>query len=119
MNKNVFLGLDKSGKYCCLLKTLASMEMIKNNLAELDESDFVHDSTNWNGCDETERTLEIKNLEIVGKPLFLPHALIFSGYDYDHGHEYQWEFAVTKICATNRKGLSSVMPFIKGGTRDY
>ena len=90
-----------------------------NNLADLDESDFIHDSTNWGGCDETKRTLEIENLEVVGKPLFLPHSLVFSGYDYDHGHKYEWEFVVTKICATNRKGFSSLKPFIKGGTRDY
>lgn len=116
MNKNVFIGLDESGKYCCILKTLASMEMIKNNLDDLEDDDFVHDSTNWLGRDETERTLEIKNLEIAGKPLFLPHALVFSGRDEDY-HGYEWEFVVTTICATKRKGFSSVKPFEKA--RDY
>lgn len=118
MDKNLFIGFDESGKYCCLLKTLASMEMIKNNLADLEEDDFVHDSTNWRGCDKTERTLKIMDLEIAGKPLFLPHALVFSGFDYDDP-EYAWEFVVTKICATKKKGFSSVKPFVEGGTRDF
>lgn len=116
MKKNLFLGIDKSGEYCCLLYTLASFETIKENAAELDESDFVHDATNWSGCDELERTMQIKGIEPHGRPFYLPHSLEFSGEDFDMGHRYGWSFTVCKIQAVRKKGYYHAL---KGIPRDF
>ena len=105
MKKNTFLGIDRTGKYCCILLSHLDLDTIKNHLADLEESDFEHDSTDWNGCDDYRRTLQIKNLELTGRSIFLPHCLVFSGTDNDMGHSYDWKFEVKTIAETNERSI--------------
>ena len=118
MKKNTFLGLDGSGEYCCLLYSHLSYDVISNNLADLEEDDFTHDSTNWNGCDEVTRTIGIKNLSLTGRKLYLPHTLVFSGEDDDMGHSYGWVFRVSCIAETNDIHIHKPAP-VYPGPRDY
>lgn len=97
MKKTRFIGFDKTGNYCCLLKSPLSFEQIKDNLYDLEVDDFIHRSTNWNGCDSLERILTFQGLRLTGRSVDLPQELVFEGEDHDMGHSYQWSFSVTRI----------------------
>lgn len=118
MKKNTYIGLDKNGKHCCLLYSHLSYDVINNNLADLEEDDFVHDCTNWCGCDEVDRTLHAKNLSLTGRKIYLPHNLDFCGYDDDMGHRYSWEFSVSCIAETTDVHVHKAAPTYPG-PRDY
>lgn len=93
MKKHVMLGV--TGNQCCLLISLLSFSSLTPE--EVEASDFIHDSTNWCGCDSIERTLKLKKLVATGNKITLPHHITFHGYDEDWGHTYPWEFRVNEI----------------------
>lgn len=97
MKKNTFVGFNKDGSRCCLLHTFLTFNVIKNNLADLEESDFVHDATCWDGCDTPERTADIAKLKLTGKRVELPRALVYVGTDVDMGVPLNWMFEVSCI----------------------
>lgn len=102
MKKNAYLGIDCTGKYCCILKTFLSFKQMSENAKDIEASDFLHESTNWNGRDEVKRTLKIKNWKI-DHCIILPQPIIFSGSDYDTGYEYPWTFVVASIAEVVKK----------------
>lgn len=118
MKKNTFIGIDKSGQYCCLLLSHLDFDVIRNNLADLEEDDFAHDCTNWGGCDSQERTLQTKHLELTGRLVRLPHALVYSGTDFDMGRAENWDFEVAAIAETTDQHKHLPAPAIPG-PRDY
>ena len=101
MKKNTFIGMDEFGR-CCVLKSLADFDQLCANANDIVSDDFVHSSTNWSGCDEVQRTLRIKGLELNKRILKLPKPIIFCGRDYDMGHTYPWSFKVLYIYETNQ-----------------
>lgn len=95
MKKIKYLGVN--GQYCCILLCHLPFEVLNEHATELESSDFIHDSTDWCGCDLIARTLEEENLILSGRSIKLNKPLIFEGEDCDMGHEYPWYFAVKEI----------------------
>lgn len=93
-----YIGADNAGtKYGCILKSPYTLdEFLKEGKVEQD--DFIHDATNWNGLDEIERTLELEHLELTGRGLQLVDGVLaFSGEDHDMWHIYPWKVTVKEI----------------------
>ena len=90
-----YLGVN--GNKCCILNTLVSFSTLKEAVNVLEARDFLHSSTNWNGCDDIERTIELKKIILTGEKLILKTPIIFHGIDYDMGHSYNWHFTVKEI----------------------
>lgn len=95
MKKNKYLGV--SGGRCCILESHLTFRMIAEHERELEPSDFVHSSTNWCGCDEESRTLNILNMRETGNYVALTRPLSFTGEDDDMGQSYPWRFDVFNI----------------------
>lgn len=95
MKKHTMLGVNSKTNRCCKLSCLIAFDNL--NLDDLEESDFVHEATNWCGQDEIERTLKCIKMKQTGRKLTLTEPLRFTGVDYDCGHEYSWRFAVDEI----------------------
>ena len=95
MKKHIMLGVNKKGNRCCQLSCLVPFDGLV--VSELEASDFKHDCTNWNGCDEIQRTLEILRMKQTGKKITLDKPIVFYGSDYDWGHTYDWKFEVYEI----------------------
>lgn len=87
------LGVNKNK--CCILTCLIPF----NNLIpdEIEVSDFNHDCTNWNGCDDIERTLRFIETKQTGNVIVLDNPIVFRGVDNDWGHSYEWLFEVKEI----------------------
>lgn len=95
MKKHIMLGVNSRNNYCCKLSCLVSFDSLDS--ANLEESDFTHAATNWNGQDEINRTLRFLNTRQTGKKIILEKPLLFTGVDFDCGHSYSWQFAVDEI----------------------
>lgn len=95
MKKDIMLGVNSKSNRCCKLFCLIAFERII--ASEIEESDFVHDATNWCGCDEIKRTLEIIKMKQTGRKIVLDKPIVFHGYDYDWGRECPWQFEVDEI----------------------
>jgi hypothetical protein len=95
MKKNIMLGVNSKTNRCCKLYCFVPFADL--DLDNLEESDFVHGATDWEGQDEIERTLGILKMKQTGYKLTLNTPLEFSGADYDCGHEYSWRFAIDEI----------------------
>lgn len=93
MKKHVTLGVN--GTKCCLLSCLLPFDGLVPE--ELTTSDFTHDATNWCGCDDIDRTLNLRHLRMTGRTITPPHPLHFCGTDSDMGHYYSWGFVVKTI----------------------
>ena len=85
--KIVALGVNSKTKKCCVIKSKASYDMLKENY---DLYKVQYDATNWCGCDDVERTLELRKIKLTDKSF--NHKETVSGTDYDHGHDYPWTF---------------------------
>ena len=85
--KIVALGVNSKTGKCCIIKSNASYEMLKENY---DLYKVEYDSTNWSGRDDVERTLGLRNIKLTDKSF--NHKETVSGTDYDHGHDYPWTF---------------------------
>ena len=96
MKKHIFLGV-KNGKKCCILNCLLPFDELNKNIDELESSDFEHESTDWCGCDDIERTLKIRNLTLTDRKLTLNKPITFEGYDSDMDHQYHWHFSINEI----------------------
>ena len=95
MKKHVMLGVKDEYGLCCILRCLLPFDQL--SAEDVQSDDFVHDSTNWNGCDRIERTLGILQTEPTGRRIMLNPPVIFCGVDHDMGHEYSWGFTVDEI----------------------
>lgn len=95
MKKHTMLGVDLDRKKCCVLKCLLSFNDLIND--ELEASDFTHESTNWCGCDDIERTLKLRNYKPTGCYRISKHPIIFNGHDSDMGNFHSWSFCVNEI----------------------
>lgn len=96
MIKYKMLGVNGNGTKCCILNCL--LPYSKLDFEHLEVSDFKHDSTNWCGCDDISRTIQLEQFELTGNSVKLKEPLVFRGVDYDMGHEYPWTFTVREIC---------------------
>ena len=85
--KIVALGINSKTGKCCIIKSNASYDMLKENY---DLYKVEYDSTNWSGRDDVERTLELRKIKLTDKSF--NHKETVSGTDYDHGHDYPWTF---------------------------
>lgn len=95
MKKYIMLGVNNKSNRCCKLLCLVPFERIVSS--EVEKSDFKHDATNWCGCDEIKRTLEIIKMKQTGNKIVLDKPIMFYGSDYDMGYEYSWQFKVDEI----------------------
>ena len=102
MKKNTFLGMDNIGR-CCILESLANYDMLCTYADGLSPDDFIHSLPNWSGCDDVQRTLEIRGLKLSDRILKLQKPIIFHGVDHDWGHSYSWIFPVYYIYAVEKK----------------
>jgi hypothetical protein len=91
------LGVSKDGKMACILKSLADFDTLNDNRYDIEASDFVHDATNWGGCDYIERTCKLEMLRGTGRIIELESPITFFGVDDDMGHSYSWSFNVVQI----------------------
>ena len=85
--KTVALGVNSKTGKCCIIKSKATYDMLKENY---DLYKVEYDSTNWSGRDDVERTLGLRNIKLTDKSF--NHKETVSGTDYDHGHDYPWTF---------------------------
>ena len=83
--KTVALGVNSKTGKCCIIKSKATYDMLKENY---DLYKVEYDSTNWSGRDDVERTLELRKIKLTDKSF--NHKETVSGTDYDHGHDYPW-----------------------------
>ena len=95
MKKHTMLGVNSNTHSCCILTCLVAFDNLIPE--ELEENDFIHDATNWNGQDDIDRTLGIINMKQTGKKIILNKPLQFTGADQDMGHSYSWRFVVDEI----------------------
>ena len=102
MKKNIYLGITNDNN-CCVLYSLADFDLIKNNLENIESSDFTHYATNWSGKDLIERTLSKMQLSLTGREIKLLKPITFAGCDYDMGHEYGWVCRVYSIKETKMR----------------
>lgn len=95
MEKIVALGLNEEKKCTCIYSEASFEELCSN----FDAYSKRYASTNWNGSDYFDRTLELeslrpaKNVNLVK----LPNPIIVEGTDYDCGHEYNWSFTFDSL----------------------
>ena len=85
--KTVALGVNSKTGKCCIIKSKASYDMLKENY---DLYKVEYDSTNWCGCDDVKRTLGLRNIKLTDKSF--NHKETVRGTDYDWGHSYPWTF---------------------------
>ena len=85
--KIVALGVNSKTGKCCIIKSKASYDMLKENY---DLYKVQYDATNWCGCDDVERTLGLRNIKLTDKSF--NHKETVRGTDYDCGHDYPWTF---------------------------
>lgn len=83
----VALAINNHSNMCCVILSKASFAMLKSNF---DMFKTESDATNWNGCDEINRTLSIKSIKLTGR--YFHKKLDFYGRDSDMGHSYPWTF---------------------------
>lgn len=95
MKIHTMLGVNSNTQSCCKLTCVVAF----NNLIseELEENNFIHEATNWNGQDDINRTLSIINMKQTGKKIVLNKPLQFTGVDHDMCHTYSWRFVVDEI----------------------
>lgn len=92
MRRYTFLGINRERTRGCLLTCLLPFDQLEAD--DLQSSDFKHTATNWNGCDDIDRTLSLYHLHQTGREMTLPKPLVFHGTDLDMGHHYEWAFPV-------------------------
>lgn len=95
MKIHTVLGVNSKTQSCCKLTCVVAFNDL--NSEELEENNFVHEATNWNGQDDIDRTLGIINMKQTGKKIVLTKPLQFTGVDHDMCHTYSWQFVVDEI----------------------
>lgn len=95
MKKYMMLGVNSNNNKCCELTCLLPFSSLIPS--ELETSDFIHNATNWGGCDKVERTLDILRMKPTGNKYILVDPIRFHGSDYDCGMSNPWCFKVDEI----------------------
>lgn len=95
MKKYMMLGVNSNNNKCCELTCLLPFSSLIPS--ELETSDFIHNATNWGGCDFLERTLEHIRMRPTGQKYILVEPIRFYGSDYNHGVSCPWHFKVDEI----------------------
>ena len=95
MKKYLMLGVNSNNNKCCELKCLLPFSALIPK--ELEASDFIHNATNWGGCDDISRTLDIHRMKPTGSKYVLVDPIRFHGCDYDCGMSTSWCFKVDEI----------------------
>lgn len=90
--KLVAIGVNRKTQKCTCIYCCATFEQLKENYALYDKE---YHSTNWAGCDDIERTLEINNIKLTGNE-FAQYEEI-KGVDHDWGHIYDWCFTFDTV----------------------
>ena len=70
--KIVALGVNSKTGKCCIIKSKASYDMLKENY---DLYKVQYDATNWCGCDDVERTLGLRNINLLIRALIIKKQL--------------------------------------------
>lgn len=92
----------KEDKYTVLKSDLSPEQIVeRDNKNILSKLSFIAFPTNWNGCDEFERTCEFCKIKPV-KWIDLKSILIIAGVDYDCGHVYSWKLDIDKIATVEK-----------------
>ena len=87
-------GEDSHSAKCCILISEYAFDELPESI---DPAMFKHTSTNWCGCDDLKRTLEISEVELTGRKRVLRTPIVFTGTDYDWGKTYPWTFQVDEL----------------------
>ena len=92
MKQLVALAIDSIHNWCTCIYSEATYEQLKEHY-----SLYVKEyrATDWNGCDDIERTLKLKGLRFVGTSF--AHEETISGVDHDMGHTYPWSFTFDTV----------------------
>ena len=90
--KIVALGVNSETGKCCIIKSNASYDMLKENY---DLYKVEYDATNWCGCDKIERTLKLEKIKLTDNSFDYKGTV--NGTDYDWGHSYSWTFKFDKV----------------------
>lgn len=93
----VAIAYNSNTKNCCLIKSLATYEMLKENFGLYNKS---FEATNWCGCDNVPDVQNKRDITVDFSESFDMTGKI-SGTDSDHGHSYPWIFEYDKIVKVN------------------
>lgn len=96
MKKIIYVGICKDGK-ACILKSFACFEKIAAEINDIEASDFVHEATNWGGCDKLDRVLNMREIKLTGRSVNLPTPIKFYGIDQDTNSDFEWSIEVTEL----------------------
>ena len=107
-DKNIYIGLNFSMDKCCVLFSPLSFEQLKKERTITPEM-FETKATDWGGCDDISRTLDIAKLRFISSQYVLPNSITFHGVDYDHGSKYEWDFTVCLIIEAEEYSLREVI----------
>lgn len=99
MKKHTFVGITSTGK-ACKLDSAYDFNQLKENTDQIERQDFIHDSSNWSGCDDVDRALKIFKVKMTSDHIHLNTPIEISGCDYDCGHSYPWSITITDIYNT-------------------
>ena len=86
--KTTFIGTDKNRERGFVLFTDKTFDEIQEHISWVTSEHFRHKGTDWGGRDNIERALELLNIQLTGREIILETPIIYSGHDYDMGHEY-------------------------------
>lgn len=96
MNKSVtVIGLNDNMKSACILSVEGiDWDWLQENANIAHLINFRHKCTNWSGRDTLDSTLKKGEFSLTGEEIHLEKPIVFTGVDYDMGHEYGWVFNV-------------------------
>lgn len=95
MNRYTYLG--KNGDMCCILTTLASPEILLENIDDITKEDFYFSEGGWNGCGSIVSVCQSLKAKQTGNIIKLRNPLVYYGEDFDMGHTYRWSFKVFEL----------------------
>lgn len=82
---------------CCILTTLASPEMLLENIDDITKEDFYFSEGGWNGRGSINSVLQSLSAKHTGNIIKLVHPLVYYGEDFDMWHTYSWSFTVYEL----------------------
>ena len=88
----VAIGVNTENNLCTCIYSYATFKQLEENYTIYHKE---YRSTDWQGCDEVARTLELEKLELTGKTF--THNEVVNGVDHDMGHEYDWRFSFDTV----------------------
>lgn len=100
----VAIAVNTEKNLCTCIYSYATFKQLEENYMIYHKD---YSSTNWNGCDEVKRTLELKNLKLTGKTF--KHMEVVVGVDHDMGHEYDWRFLFDTVMEVEKPKKDDVI----------